>query len=169
MLPNQQCQSTEGIASCTHTRTHAHTQLFNGLWSGTTQVGRYHKKHSPTHTHPDNRTSFINFLHLLRSTAPPCSVYVQDCSLWQPLSRYTLNGDENGMELKALKKTNKQDTNNLGWTLLLSNCLLSGTRPSQSPDPPYGTVWRKMWPLLRRPYVSVWKHLCSGLVPWHCH
>ena len=25
---------------------------FNGLWSGTTRVGRYQKKHSPTHTHP---------------------------------------------------------------------------------------------------------------------
>jgi len=24
---------------------------FNGLWSGTTRVGRYQKKHSPTHTH----------------------------------------------------------------------------------------------------------------------
>jgi len=45
------------------------TPLFNGLWSGTTgtRVGRYQKKHSPTHTHPDHRTSFINFLHLLRS------------------------------------------------------------------------------------------------------
>ena len=48
---------------------HTHTQPFNGLWSGTTHVGRYQKKHSPSHTHPDRRTSFINFLHLLRSTA----------------------------------------------------------------------------------------------------
>ena len=46
-----------------------HTQPFNGIWSGTTQVGRYQKKHSPTHTHPDHRTSFINFLHVLRSIA----------------------------------------------------------------------------------------------------
>jgi len=49
--------------------THTHTQPFNGLWSGTTRVGRYQKKHSPTHTHPDHQTSFINFLHLLRSIA----------------------------------------------------------------------------------------------------
>ena len=35
----------------------------------TTRVGRYQKKHSPTHTHPDNQKSFINFLQLLRSTA----------------------------------------------------------------------------------------------------
>ena len=50
----------------THTHTHTHTQPFNGRWSGTTRVGgRYQKKHSSTHTHPDHRTSFINFLHLL--------------------------------------------------------------------------------------------------------
>ena len=48
---------------------HTHTQPFNGPWSGNTRVGRYQKKHSPTHTHPDHRTSFINFLHLLRSIA----------------------------------------------------------------------------------------------------
>ena len=41
---------------------HTHTQPFNGRWSGTTRVGRYQMKHSPTHTHPDHRTSFINFL-----------------------------------------------------------------------------------------------------------
>ena len=29
--------------------THAHTQPFNGLLSGTTWVGRYQKKHSPTY------------------------------------------------------------------------------------------------------------------------
>ena len=45
------------------------TQPFNGLWSGTTRVGRYQQKPSPTHTHPDHRTSFINFLHLQRSMA----------------------------------------------------------------------------------------------------
>ena len=39
-------------------------QPFNGLWSGTTRVGQYQKKHSPTHTRPDHRTSFIIFLHL---------------------------------------------------------------------------------------------------------
>ena len=39
------------------------------LLSGTTWASRYQKKQSPTHTHPDHRTSFINFLHLLRSIA----------------------------------------------------------------------------------------------------
>jgi len=48
---------------------HTHTQPFNGLLSGTTQVGPYQRKHSPTHTHPDHRTNFINFLHLLWSIA----------------------------------------------------------------------------------------------------
>ena len=46
-----------------------HTQPFNGLLSGTTRVGQYQKKHSPTHTHPGHRTSFIIFLHLQRSMA----------------------------------------------------------------------------------------------------
>ena len=55
--------------ACTYARTHAHTQPFNCLWSGTTWVGRYQKKHPPTHTHPDHRTSFIVFLHLQRSMA----------------------------------------------------------------------------------------------------
>ena len=32
-------------------------------------LGRYQKKHSPTHTHPDHRASFIIFLHLQRSMA----------------------------------------------------------------------------------------------------
>ena len=49
--------------------THTHTQPFNGLWFGTTRVGRYKKKHSPTDTHPDHRTSFIIFLHLQQSMA----------------------------------------------------------------------------------------------------
>ena len=44
-------------------------QPFNGRLSGTTRVGRYQKKHSPAHTHPGQRTSFITFLHLQRSTA----------------------------------------------------------------------------------------------------
>ena len=39
--------------------TRAHTQPFNGLSSGTTRVGRFQKKHSPTHTmrHPLSTSS----------------------------------------------------------------------------------------------------------------
>ena len=42
---------------------------FNGRLSATTRVGRYQKKHSPAHTHPGQRTSFITLLHLQRSMA----------------------------------------------------------------------------------------------------
>ena len=53
-----------------HTHTHTHTQQpFNDLLSGTTRVGQYQKKHSPTHTYPNHQLSFINFLHLLQSIA----------------------------------------------------------------------------------------------------
>jgi len=42
---------------------YTYTQPFNGFLSGTTWVGRYLKKHSPTHTHPDHQTSFIILFH----------------------------------------------------------------------------------------------------------
>ena len=61
-------------------------QPFNGRLSGTTRVGQYQKKHSPAHTHLVQRTSFITFLHLQRSTASSFSAYVLDCPLEQPLS-----------------------------------------------------------------------------------
>ena len=69
---------------------HTHTQPFNGLLSGTTRVGRYQKKHSPTHTHPDHWTSFIIFLHLQPSMASSVLVYELDSPLGQPLSRFSL-------------------------------------------------------------------------------
>ena len=74
--------------TCTHARTR--TQLFNSPLSGTNCVGRHQKKHSSTHTNPDHQTSFINFLHLLRSIAPPSSIYVLDSPFPQPLSRSSL-------------------------------------------------------------------------------
>ena len=64
-----------------------HTQPFNGPLSGTTRVGRYQKKHSPSHTHPDHQTSFINFLHLLRSIASSVFSLRADSLFPQPLSR----------------------------------------------------------------------------------
>jgi len=69
---------------------HTQTQTFNGPLSGTTQVGWYQKKQSPTPIHPDHQTSFINFLHLLRSIHPPCSMYVLDSPFPRPLSRSSL-------------------------------------------------------------------------------
>jgi len=71
--------------------THTHTQPFSRLWSGTTRVGRYQKQHSPTHTHPDHRTSFIIFLHFTTINGILfCSFYVLDSPLVQPLSRSSL-------------------------------------------------------------------------------
>jgi len=53
-----------------YNNTHRHTHTpFNSPWSTTTRVDWYQKKHSPTHTHPDRWTSFINLLHLLWSIA----------------------------------------------------------------------------------------------------
>ena len=58
------CSSEHNISHSTDDNCHTTTtQPFNGPWSGTTRVGQYQKKHSTTHTHPDHRTSFINFLH----------------------------------------------------------------------------------------------------------
>ena len=51
---------------CYGSYTHNH---LTALGPGLPRVGRYQKKHSPTHTRPDHHTSFINFLHLLRSIA----------------------------------------------------------------------------------------------------
>ena len=70
----------------THTHTHTHTQRFNGPLSGTTWVGQYEKKHSPTQTHPVHQTSFINFLHLLQSIAS--SLF--NLSAWQSFSTTSL-------------------------------------------------------------------------------
>ena len=75
----------------THTHTtHTHTQPFNGLWSGTTRVGRYQKKYTPTQPiliigHPLSSSSIYN-----DPWHPLCSVYVLDSPLRQPLSRSSL-------------------------------------------------------------------------------
>ena len=52
----------------THMHTHNH---FTALWilSGTTQVSRYQKKHSPIHTCCGHQSALICFLHLLQSMA----------------------------------------------------------------------------------------------------
>jgi len=65
--PNQQRQSTEGTLNKYKQQQQQQQQPFNGCLSGTTRVGWYQKKHSPTHTHPGQHTSFITFLHLQRS------------------------------------------------------------------------------------------------------
>jgi len=51
-----------------HTHTH---NRFTALWilSGTTQVSRYQKNHSPTHTCCGHQSPLICFIHLIRSMA----------------------------------------------------------------------------------------------------
>ena len=53
-------------------------------------MSQYQKKHSPTHTHPDHQTSFINFLIYYDSQHPPCSIYVLDSLFPRSLSRSSL-------------------------------------------------------------------------------
>ena len=69
--------------------THTYTQPFNGLWSRTTRVGRYQKKHSLTHIliigHPLSSSSIYN-----DQWHPLCLFYVLDSPLVQPLSRSSL-------------------------------------------------------------------------------
>ena len=59
-------------------------QPFNDRLSGTTRVGRYQKKHSPTHTHPGQCTSFITFLQLQQSTVPTAWTYSNQFEFWPP-------------------------------------------------------------------------------------
>ena len=47
------------VANAATGRTQQQQRPFNGLWSGTTRVGRYQKEISPTHTYPNQRASFI--------------------------------------------------------------------------------------------------------------
>jgi len=68
---------------------------FTAPWilSGITRVSRYEKKHSTTHTYPDHQSSFICFLHLLRSMVPwhpPCSIYVPENLFVKPPSKSSL-------------------------------------------------------------------------------
>ena len=74
----------------TERTTYTHTQPFNGILSGTTRVGWYQKKHSLIYTHADHQTSFINFLHLLRSIASSLLNLRAWQSFPQPLSKSSL-------------------------------------------------------------------------------
>ena len=86
VMHSSRAECTNGKRCCffyNGVRTTVITQLLYGALSGTTQVSWYQKKHSPTHTYPD-QSSFICFLHLLRSIAssiPPCLIYVPDSFL----------------------------------------------------------------------------------------
>jgi len=79
-------------------------QPFNGRLSGTTRVGRYQKKHSPAYTHSGQRTSFITFLHLQRSTASSLFSLCAWESSWTT-SFQVLFGLPFGLEPSSLKQT----------------------------------------------------------------
>ena len=64
---------------------HTHTRTHDRLMAGITRVGRYQKKHSPTHTHPLSPSSIYN-----DQWHPLCSFYLLDSPLVQPLSRSCL-------------------------------------------------------------------------------
>ena len=63
---------------------------FYGPSSGTTRMSCYQKKHSPTHTYPDHQSSFICFLHLLRSMSWPwnASEMCYDCMMTENKARH---------------------------------------------------------------------------------
>jgi len=59
--------TTHPLTTTTSTTVSSSTALW--ILSGTTQVSRYQKKHSPSHTYRDHQSSLICFLHLLQSMA----------------------------------------------------------------------------------------------------
>jgi len=61
-------------------------QSFYGPLSSTTRLSRYQKKHSPTHTYPNQQPSIISLFHLLRSTAS-CLFNLR---AWQPFCTTSL-------------------------------------------------------------------------------
>jgi len=77
--------------------THTHTQLFNSLWSGTTRVGRYQKKHPLTRImiigHPLSSSSIYNndilFVHFTCLTV--LSYNLSPGPLWSTSWSWTLN------------------------------------------------------------------------------
>ena len=78
------CRPTNSIKALKASITH--TQSFNEPLSGTISIGWYQKEHSPTHTHHVRRTSFINFLHLLR----PIASSLFNLHAWQSFSTTSL-------------------------------------------------------------------------------
>ena len=101
---------------------------FNGLWSGTTRVGRYQKKHSPTHTHPDHRASFITFIHLQRSMASSCCgstvVLVVSFTIFKASSSYWHNRKLRTGWIWCYVKDNKCQVNSLSLLKNTSWCFV---------------------------------------------
>jgi len=135
-----------------HCHYNTHSQPFNGLLSGTTRVGRYQKKHSPTHTHPDDRTSFIIFLHLQRSTASLFSLRAWQSSLTtslQVLSGSTLNLTLHASLHPIIVIPSQHMPTPTQPALLQHQCHVTHTQsPSQLPTP-------GVYPLTQR-HTSTW-------------
>jgi len=102
-------------------------QLFNSSMSRTTRIGRYRKKHSPTHTHPDHQTSFINFLRLLQSLAS--SLF--NLHAWQSFSTTSLM---HTAQVKDMAKTTASP--NVSYRIV-SLPVLFGLLLSQGPSTSY--------------------------------
>jgi len=66
-----------------------HVLLLLQPFHGITWVCPYQNKHSPTHTYPDHQSSFICFLHLLRSMASAIQ-FTCPTVFSQPLSKSSL-------------------------------------------------------------------------------
>ena len=72
------------------------------LCLGLLGVSRYQKKHSTTHTNPDNQTSFINFLIYYDPQHPHCSVYVLGSCLHQRIKAIKTSYEFNDDWIKGL-------------------------------------------------------------------
>jgi len=72
--------------------THAPYNRFTALWilSGTTQVSRYQKKHSPIHTHRGHQSSLSAFSIYYDTWHPPYSIHVLYSLFPQSLSKFSL-------------------------------------------------------------------------------
>ena len=98
---------------------------FNGLWSGTTRVGRYQKKHSPTHTHPDHRASFkaldYTWFYLITTV-----LFIPAVFFW---------GGNKNMVQNCLKPTTASRSTGVpthGWCHYVGNQMVEVTKPNRN-------------------------------------
>jgi len=57
MYNNKLGNTAKCLLPCMHARTHTHTVLWPFVWDYSGELGRYQKKHLPTHTYPDQPTT----------------------------------------------------------------------------------------------------------------
>ena len=80
------CIMATRVRAWTHTQAHNRLTAFVQDYPGWPVP----EETFPSHTHPDHRTSFINFCQLIHNIRPLCSVYLLHSPLWQPISRSAL-------------------------------------------------------------------------------